>query len=471
MHDLLGRFQDLFGRVSLTARRGVRIFRGHWPRIAVQMETSTMRRLPSLVLLALVVSLSVGAISSKEIGKTPVSVTCDYPGRVGPEVPVSTGGQSTNSRIVWTGAEYGVAFDVQQNPVNPGEIRFRRLGPEGSPIAAETTVSTQTGAPCRPTLMWSGDGYGVAWLGPCNENAGMYFSRLDATGAKIGPDVPLATPAFAYVTSGVWNGQEYGIAWSDIRSSVSGIYFARVSRNGTLLGPATRVTGSIWVARVPSLVWTGSEYAVTWDGQLSRNGAWGIYLSRFTQTGLKIGPDLPVSTTGSEGDASLVWTGTGFGVTWFDNRDGDHPEIYFARLDATGNRIGSDVRVTNDPGDSFLPSIVWTGSEFGVSWDDRRETRDVYFARLDAEGGKLGEDLRVSHEPDESLLSRLVWTGSEYGISWTGYSDFFGSVSFARVGCAVTNQPPVADAGEDIAAECASPLGTGIRLDGSRSTD
>ena len=43
--------------------------------------------------------------------------------------------------------------------------------------------------------------------------------------------------------------------------------------------------------------------------------------------------------------------------------------------------IGHDLRITNDPHLSELPSLVWTGSEYGVSWDDWRDGNDeIYFA-------------------------------------------------------------------------------------------
>ena len=37
------------------------------------------------------------------------------------------------------------------------------------------------------------------------------------------------------------------------------------------------------------------------------------------------------------------------------------------------DKMGSDVRVTNAARESYYPSLVWTGSEYGVSWDDLRD--------------------------------------------------------------------------------------------------
>ena len=71
----------------------------------------------------------------------------------------------------------------------------------------------------------------------------------------------------------------------------------------------------------------------------------------------------------------MVWTGSEFGVSWYDNRDGNYM-IYFARIGADGAKIGSDVRVTYDSPECRSPSLTWTGSEFGVSWTDIKDDGD-----------------------------------------------------------------------------------------------
>ena len=64
-----------------------------------------------------------------------------------------------------------------------------------------------------------------------------------------------------------------------------------------------------------------------------------------------------------------------FGVVWGDDRDGNR-EIYFTRIDGAGNKIGGDTRLTNDTGNSDIPSLVWNGAGYAVAWnDDRRSDR------------------------------------------------------------------------------------------------
>jgi hypothetical protein len=182
----------------------------------------------------------------------------------------------------------------------------------------------------------------------------------------------------------------------------------------------------------PTLVWSGSEYGVSWYD--NRDGSGEIYFARVDAAGGKVGSDVRVTNDAAYSySPSLAWTGDGYGVSWYDNRDGNF-EIYFARLDALGTKIGSDVRLTNDGAWSYLCSLVWTGSEFGVAWTDLRDTygyEKVYFARIDALGNKIGSDIRVTHEMAVTSWSSLVWNGDGYGLTYT----LTGGMDFARIGC------------------------------------
>lgn len=115
---------------------------------------------------------------------------------------------------------------------------------------------------------------------------------------------------------------------------------------------------------------------------------------------------------------SLAWTGSGFGVVWDDVRNGAR-EIYFARLDADGHKIGVDVRITNAPGQSTIPQLAWSGSEFGLLWSDERDGNpELYFARLGPTGLKIGGDLRLTSDPSGLSGFGLVWAGSKWGVTW-----------------------------------------------------
>jgi hypothetical protein len=177
-------------------------------------------------------------------------------------------------------------------------------------------------------------------------------------------------------------------------------------------------------------VWTGSGYGVAWYDL--RDGNHEIYFARLTPEGVKVGGDVRVTTDASGSySPSLVWTGSGYGVAWPDDRDGNR-EIYFARITPEGVKVGGDVRVTAD---GFVPSLVWTGSGYGVAWqDDRDGNWEIYFARLTPEGVKVGGDMRVTTAASSSAYPSLVWTGSGYGVAWYDHRDGNNEIYFARLG-------------------------------------
>ena len=78
-----------------------------------------------------------------------------------------------------------------------------------------------------------------------------------------------------------------------------------------------------------------------------------------------------------------MWAASEFGLVWADGRDGNN-EIYFARLDADGTKLGAEVRVTSDPARSEFPSLIGVAAGYAVAWNDTRDTTfQVYMARLD----------------------------------------------------------------------------------------
>ena len=246
-------------------------------------------------------------------------------------------------------------------------------------------------------------------------------STCDLPG-KIGDDVPLATVTASQGlrTSVVWTGSEYGVAWADDDPSETyfEVYFVRLDASGNVIGQEVQVTSGA-DAWWPSLVWTGTHFGLAWSDRRLANAQ--VFFARLDASGNKLGDDVLVSYDPEESSyQSLVWTGAEYGLAWEDYRHGP-AEIYFARLDASGNKLGSEVRITDVPDDSYEPSIVWTGAEYGVAWTNYSTAGNIYCARLDASGGKIGGDVLVTDPSSAAYGSSLVWTGSGYGVAWADW--------------------------------------------------
>ena len=290
---------------------------------------------------------------------------------------------------------------------------------EGSSPA--TDVSESTSDTDRPSLVWTGSEYGVAWQESRDGNYEIYFARLDRSGNKIGSEVRVTVNAAMSVQpSLVWTGSEYGLTWCDDRNGDMDLYFTRLSATGKKTGGDVRVTLLTTNSSYPSLVWTGSEYGVAWtEGGPAGSG---IRFARLDSLGAMIGSDfwLSVANPFVATQASAVWTGTEYGVAWHDDRAGLINEVYFARVSSLGVEIGSEVRISDfDSSGSRYPSLVWNGSEYGVAWaDSRGSNEDIYFCTIDA-AGNPDSDVRISSQGDDNTQPSLAWSGAEYGLTWT----------------------------------------------------
>lgn len=117
--------------------------------------------------------------------------------------------------------------------------------------------------------------------------------------------------------------------------------------------------------------------------------------------------------------ASIAWNSLEYAVVWRDEREPGNSEIYFARLDETGAKIGDGLRVTAEPGYSGQPKVVWTGTEYGIAWrDDRDGNPEIYFTRIAADGTSQAVPTRVTDTPGPSVSPAMGWTGAEYVVVW-----------------------------------------------------
>ena len=365
---------------------------------------------------------------------------CDEPQKFGAEVRVTfSSGGSAKPSLIWTGSEYGISWCDDRD--GNYEISFARLDSSGSKIGPDIRVTHNSARSYFPSLVWTGIEYGISWEDDRDGDWEIYFARLDSLGNKMGPDVRITYDSSHLSSSTlVWAGNEYGISWCDNRCGNYGIYFVRLDSSGNKIGSETWLIVNYLYPSSPSLVWNGNEYGISWfDNQCCGDMSFEIYFARLDSSGNKIGSDVRITQNASfSGFPSLVWNGNEYGVSWEDDRDETYGEIYFARLDSSGSKIGSDVRVTHNASFSGSPLLVWNGSEYGVSWQDERDGNyEIYFAQLDLSGSKTGSDIRVTDNFALSYSPSSIWTGSEYGVSWHDDRDGDWEIYFTRIGCSI----------------------------------
>jgi len=315
-------------------------------------------------------------------------------------------------------------------------------------------------ASIAPSLTAINSKFGMAWLeimGPST----LHFSIFGAEDSEIDgqlittisstnePRIDQASWEFIKSCSLASSGKEIGLVWIDNKDDYYDfdVFFLRLNKQGETIGDEKKIitaTGTSWA---PSLVGAESKYGLSWSD--NRSGSWIIYFTEIDQEGNKLKDDIPVTTSSSDSCcSSLVWTGSGYGLTWASNKE-QNVEIYFAQIDNNGNKVGNNIKITNSSNTSFNPSITWSGSEFAISWvETTNGFPEIHFIRINGQGDKLASaskiittpndwtpplifDVWPPFAPDEAIAMLMpllispsvTWNGFEYALVWEDVRD------------------------------------------------
>jgi hypothetical protein len=345
--------------------------------------------------------------------------------------------------LVWTGSEFGVSWMDSRDGDVPGdfpEIYFARISPAGIKVESDVRITLELRRGSQiPSLVWTGSEYGVSWYNGSIGDSQIYFARISSSGVKVGSDVRITNDSTTSMhPSLAWTGSEFGVCWHDARVGNYEIYFARISSTGIKVGSDERITDDMADSTFPSLVWTGSEFGAIWHDE--RDGTSEPYFARISSTGSKVGSETRITSASSDSQrSSLVWTGSEFGVSWDGVLTGDYwggpSEIYFARISSTGIKVGADEKISDASIRASEPSLVWADSEFAVSWMDMKDgNMEIYIARISSTGNRVGSIVRITNDPATSWAPSLAWTGSEFGLSWDDERDGDKEIYFNRLG-------------------------------------
>jgi len=143
-------------------------------------------------------------------------------------------------------------------------------------------------------------------------------------------------------------------------------------------------------------------------------------------------PSILTGTDAAGSGTSLAWTGDRFGISWSDRRDGNY-EIYFALLDATGKKMApGDERITVSQGFSIYPSLVWTGLEFVIAWQEEKSSGDfkLQAQRLGIDGRLVGNIATLTAGNADEQGPTLVSGKTELGLVWVHRTDTLQSITF-----------------------------------------
>jgi len=327
----------------------------------------------------------------------------------------SSRGKSLHPALAWSGGALYVVWDDARG--SSLDIYLARLTPSGRGDLHDVRLTDESSASGFPAAAWGGDHVAVAWEDNRAGNSDIYFGWFDPAGRRVGDEVAVtsSTPD-AYDPAIAWSGSEHGIAYHEGNETHTEVLLRRVSTEP--LGRAVVRSDGPAMSQFVSMAWTGSTYGLIW--QDTRDGATAGYFGALSSSGNAPGSDVRATSSQSRvSRPALAWGGDVYGTAWADSRGG-RSVIYFTHLTPSGSRVGPEAAVSTGSGDAVNPSVVWTGQQFGVVWEQGGE---IQLAVLDDSGARVRGPEAVSDSGGHAAEPALVWMSDQFGVAWQDARD------------------------------------------------
>jgi putative metal-binding protein len=191
-------------------------------------------------------------------------------------------------------------------------------------------------------------------------------------------------------------------------------------------GEAVLVSEGAAGAEPTSLAFTNGNYLGAFNAEIEKRNS--ILLVSLTRTGSRASPPsqlgaLPADVTGG----SLSWIGDRLGIVWSDRREARggilNFEVYFNLLNPDRSKRMADLRLSHADGFSLGATVVFTGLEFVVFWQDDGKNDfsidEIRAQRVDRDGALVGEDVKLANEGPETQTAPVAAAGRRsLGVAW-----------------------------------------------------
>lgn len=202
------------------------------------------------------------------------------------------------------------------------------------------------------------------------------------------------------------------IVWQDARDIPSedgywGIYFTKSIDQGETWSTPKRINAPSNDGHTPHIIVDqNSIIHLVWSGAPAEENYYEIYYKNSTNGGNTWSEDIRLTHAPDDSFTPTIATyGNTLHLVWSDKRDGNF-EIYYKKSTNGGETWGDDVRLTNDSGDSKLPSIAvdLTGN-IHVAWYDKRgDVYKIYYINSSDNGVTWNDEICISSDHGATTL-------------------------------------------------------------------
>jgi hypothetical protein len=313
------------------------------------------------------------------------------------------------------------------------EIYYKRSTNNGINWGADIRLTNNTAYSRYPSIAVSGSTIHVLWEDEYENHIEIHYKRSTDNGINWGTDIRLTNndTSFSRYPSFVVSGSNLHIVFTDNRDGNYEIYYKKSTDSGISWGIDTRLTNSIAGNWTSSIAVSGSVIHVVWYGW--NNGDPEIYYKRSTNSGITWEPEIRLTNEpGFSLIPSIAVSGSIVHIVWIDTRDGNF-EVYYKHSTDGGLTWGTDYRLTNNVADSESPSIAVSGSNVHIVWPDDRDSNFEIYYKCSTDGGKTWKaDTRLTNNTANSTGPCIAISSSILHIVWSDDRDGNSDIYYKR---------------------------------------
>lgn len=169
-----------------------------------------------------------------------------------------------------------------------------------------------------------------------------------------------------------------------------------------------------------NIVVNGSNVHVVWGAYV---GNWETYYKKSTNSGITWGANIPISKIDgyNSDDAAIVVNGSNIHVVWRDSVD----EIIYRNSSNNGDTWNDEIKITLADGIySYAPSIAVNNNSIHIVWVDAKDNYDylgayeLYYKSSSDGGINFGSEIRLTNAPKNSILPSIASTNNYVHVVW-----------------------------------------------------
>jgi len=335
----------------------------------------------------------------------------------GTQATVAIAANGTNALVTWSD---GRTVDIVGARVSAGAA-LTVLDPSGF------TVSRSVNSETSPAVAFDGTNYLVVWQDNRGSGFDLYGVRVSGSGTVLDPSGFAISGASGHQRNPAvaFDGTNYLVAWEDTRtSSSSDIFAARVSPAGTVLDAnGLSLCPRFGAQEHPAVAFDGTNSLVVWS-DAGTSSARDIYGTRVSRAGAVLDPTFFGISTDSSDQASpaIAFDGTNYLVAWSDYRNNSTADVYGARVSKTGSVLDvSGLQLAGGPESQTDAALAYDGTNYLLVWSDYQtfpssnlSARRVRPTGTPADTSPITVSAAAGHQQQASV----VYTGTEFLIAW-----------------------------------------------------